>query len=101
VYKKFADQYPVDESGGGAVFMARIQKNILIDLRVVFAGQIVLRDKNSETVLVGKQLPLDRRDAVHFAELWKNFLQAVEIPGFMLRGRLSNFVGACILNLSD
>ncbi|MDR2738585.1 MAG: FAD binding domain-containing protein [Treponema sp.] len=101
VYKKFADQYPLDESGGGAVFMARIQKNILIDLRMVFAGQIVLRDKNSETVLVGKQLPLERRDAVHFTELWETFLQAMEIPGFMLRGKLFNFIRACILNLSD
>jgi hypothetical protein len=61
----------------------------------------VLRDKNSETVLIGKQLPLEHRDAVHFTELWKTFLQAVEIPGFMLRGKLFNFVGACILNLSD
>ncbi|MFP3043030.1 FAD binding domain-containing protein [Treponema primitia] len=101
LYKKFSDQYPVDESGGGAVFMARIQKNILTDLRMVFAGQIVLRDKNSETVLVGKQLPLDRRDAVHFSELWKTFLSAVEIPGFMLRAKLFNFVESCILSLSD
>jgi CO/xanthine dehydrogenase FAD-binding subunit len=105
LYKKFsggeAADPSVDESGGGAVFMARIQKNILTDLRMVFAGQQVLRDKNSETSLVGKQLPLDRRDAVHFMELWKTFLSAVEIPGFMLRSKLFNFVESCILSLSD
>jgi CO/xanthine dehydrogenase FAD-binding subunit len=101
LYHKFSDQYPTDESGGGAVFMARIQKNILTDLRMVFAGQIVLRDKNSETVLAGKQLPLDRRDAAHFTELWKIFLYAVEMPGFMLRAKLYNFVESCIVSLSD
>jgi CO/xanthine dehydrogenase FAD-binding subunit len=101
LYRKFPDQYPADESGGGAVFMARIQKNILTDLRMVFAGQIVLRDKNSETVLAGKQLPLDSRDAAHFAELWNTFLHAVEAPGFMLRAKLYNFVESCILSLSD
>jgi CO/xanthine dehydrogenase FAD-binding subunit len=97
LYRKFTD----DESGGGAVFMARMQKNILTDLRMVFAGQSVLRDKNSESILVGKLLPLDRRDAVHFMELWKTFLSAVELPGFMLRAKLLNFVESCILSLSD
>jgi CO/xanthine dehydrogenase FAD-binding subunit len=101
LYRKFPDQYPTDESGGGAVFMARIQKNILTDLRMVFAGQIVLRDKNSETVLAGKHLPLERREAAHFAGLWKTFLYAVEAPGFMLREKLYNFVESCILSLSD
>ncbi|GHV32895.1 FAD-binding protein [Spirochaetia bacterium] len=95
LYRKF------EESGGGAVFMARIQKNILTDLRIVFAGQQVLRDRNCETSLVGKQLPLDRREAVHFMELWETFLAAVEIPGFMLRAKLLNFVESCILSLSD
>jgi CO/xanthine dehydrogenase FAD-binding subunit len=106
LYKKFAGQEAadvssVDESGGGAVFMARIQKNILTDLRMVFAGRIVLRDKNSEAALAGKQLPLDRREAGHFLELWKTFLSAMEIPGFMLRAKLFNFVESCILSLSD
>jgi CO/xanthine dehydrogenase FAD-binding subunit len=99
--RKFPDNGPSDESGGNAVFMARIQKNILTDLRMVFAGQIVLRDKNSETVMAGKQLPLDRRDAAHFAELWKTFLHAVEAPGYMLREKLYNFVESCIISLSD
>jgi CO/xanthine dehydrogenase FAD-binding subunit len=98
--RKFSEQYPMDESGGGAVFMARIQKNILTDLRIVFAGQIVLRDKNSETVMAGKRLPLDHRDVAHFAELWKTFLRAVEVPGLMLRSKLYNFVESCVLNLS-
>jgi hypothetical protein len=61
----------------------------------------VLRDKNSDTSLAGKQLPLDRREAEHFSELWKAFLSGVDLPGFMLRSKLVNFVESCILSLSD
>jgi CO/xanthine dehydrogenase FAD-binding subunit len=100
VYKKFTNQHPMDESGG-AVFMARIEKNILTDLRVVFAGQILLRDKNSETILTGKQLPLDRRDAEHFTERWQTYFSAIEGLGFMLRAKFLNFIESCISSLSD
>jgi CO/xanthine dehydrogenase FAD-binding subunit len=101
LYRKFSDHNPLNESGGGAVFMAQIEKNILIDLRMVFAGQLVLHDKNSETVLAGKHLPLDRRDVAHFTELWKTYLYTVEAPGFLLRDKLYNFVETCILSLTD
>jgi CO/xanthine dehydrogenase FAD-binding subunit len=101
MYKKFTGEYAVDESGGSAVFLARIQKNILMDLRVVFAGQAVLRDKHSETLLSGKQLPLDRRDAGHFTELWQAYLSAIESPEPMLKAQLLNFIESCILGLSD
>jgi CO/xanthine dehydrogenase FAD-binding subunit len=101
MYRKFTGEHSVDESGGNAVFIARIQKNILMDLRVVFAGQVVLRDKNSETMLSGKQLPLDRRDAEHFTELWKVYLSAIESNATMLNAQLLNFIESCILGLSD
>ncbi|WP_041611088.1 FAD binding domain-containing protein [Treponema primitia] len=101
VYKKLTDMETADGDGGSAVFLARIQKNILTDIRVVFAGQILLRDKNSETILAGKQLPLDRRDAEHFSELWRTYLSAIEEPGFMLREKIFNFIESCIFSLSD
>jgi CO/xanthine dehydrogenase FAD-binding subunit len=101
MYKKFSGEYAVDETGGNAVFIARIQKNILMDLRVVFSGQVVLRDKNSETLLSGKELPLDRRDAEHFIKLWQVYLSAIESPGNMLKAQLLNFIESCILSLSD
>jgi CO/xanthine dehydrogenase FAD-binding subunit len=101
MYKKFAGEYAAGETGGNVVFIARIQKNILMDLRVVFSGQVVLRDKNSETLLSGKELPLDRRDAEHFTKLWQVYLSAIENPGRMLKGQLLNFIESCILGLSD
>ncbi|MDR2071451.1 MAG: FAD binding domain-containing protein [Treponema sp.] len=100
LFKRFADPYPESGTGGSLVFIARIQKNILTDLRVVFAGETVIRDKNSEAILSGKHLPLDRRDINHFIELWGAFLSAVDTPG-MTKARIINFVEDALLELAD
>jgi CO/xanthine dehydrogenase FAD-binding subunit len=101
VYRKLRDPQADDRLEGGIVFIARIQKNILTDLRVVFAGKTVLRDKYSETSLSGKHLPLDRREALHFVELWQTYLSAVEDIDPLLRAKLLNFIETAILGLTD
>jgi CO/xanthine dehydrogenase FAD-binding subunit len=101
LYRKFKPAYPGDASEGAAVFIVRIQKNILTDIRVVFAGRVILRDKNSESVLAGKQLPLERKEARHFIELWEAYLSGVVIPGGLLRVKALNFIESSILGLTD
>jgi hypothetical protein len=68
---------------------------------VVFAGETVIRDKNSEAVLSGKHLPLDRRDISHFIELWRTFLSAVNSPGVMMKARMLNFIENAAMELAD
>ncbi|MDR1948663.1 MAG: molybdopterin dehydrogenase, partial [Spirochaetaceae bacterium] len=109
LYKKFTDpyaEYPNGNtspasSGGAIVFIVRIRKNILTDIRVVFAGETILRDKNSETTLSGKQLPLERADVRHFVQLWETYLSAVDSPGPMMRSKMLNFIEACVMKLVD
>jgi CO/xanthine dehydrogenase FAD-binding subunit len=101
LFKSFTDPYSENGAGGSLVFIARIQKNILTDLRIVFAGETVIRDKNSEAVLSGKRLPLDRRDISHFIELWRAFLSAVATPGVMAKARLLNFIEEAVMELTD
>jgi CO/xanthine dehydrogenase FAD-binding subunit len=100
-YQKFRDDGGENGSRGSMVFIARLEKDILTDLRVVFAGESVLRDKNSEAVLSGKRLPLDRRDLNHFIELWRTCLSAVETPDLMTRGKMLNFIESCGMELTD
>jgi CO/xanthine dehydrogenase FAD-binding subunit len=100
-YKKFRDRAYDDESEGSVVFIARIQKNLLTAIRVVFAGETVLRDHNSETFLTGKQLPLGRRETSHFIGLWSDYLAAVESPEGMMRAKLLNFITMGISGLAD
>jgi CO/xanthine dehydrogenase FAD-binding subunit len=101
IYRKLRDPHANERLEGGAVFIARIQKNILTDLRMVFAGEAILRDKYSETSLSGKQLPLDRREALQFVDLWKSYLSAVGTVEPLLRAKVLNFIETAILGLTD
>jgi CO/xanthine dehydrogenase FAD-binding subunit len=62
-----------------SVFLARIQKNILSDLRLVFAvDKYALRDKSSEIYLSQKSLPLDKKNAAAFLEMWRELLDGLD-----------------------
>jgi CO/xanthine dehydrogenase FAD-binding subunit len=72
------------------VFLARAQKNILTDIRVVYKTNIILRNKNSEDMLNGKILPINRKIITEFIENWKIFLEN--------RDDVSNFSKNALLN---
>jgi CO/xanthine dehydrogenase FAD-binding subunit len=109
VYRKFQ---PLDSGGEGGVLLLLVQnqKDILTKIQIVFAGinfEIrasnlgILRDKNSESFLEGKALPLDRRDAVHYKELWETYLSGLGKPGPLLQAKILNSIEAGILGLAD
>ncbi|GHV84969.1 FAD-binding protein [Spirochaetia bacterium] len=113
VYRKFLPRDSGDE-GGVLLLLAKNQKDLLTKIQVVFAktssnasleqdrlGEILLRDKNSETFLEGKALPLDRRDAFHYGKLWEVYLSGLEWPGPLLRTKIKNGITAGILGLAD
>jgi CO/xanthine dehydrogenase FAD-binding subunit len=115
-YKKFTDPYTGDDTAGSMVFLVRVQKNILTDIRIVYAGRMVIRDKNSEAVLTGKQLPLTGRDLTHFMGLWTGHLSAVEPAkpqdgnsargmikdlNALMRAKMLNFIESCMRDLVE
>ncbi|MDR2793657.1 MAG: FAD binding domain-containing protein [Treponema sp.] len=94
-YKKFKRQ-ETGESSGCAIFLVRSEKNALTGLRVVFAGGVILRDKNSESLLIGKRLPLDEKDAAGFIERWNTYLDGVGNTDALFRSSLLKFIGSCL-----
>jgi CO/xanthine dehydrogenase FAD-binding subunit len=100
VFQKFRSPGPGD-FGGNMVFIMKTQKSVLTDIRVVFGGEIILRDKNSEAIIIGKQLPLNHRDAEEFVEHWKTYLSALETPGPIIRGELFNFIESTVSFIAD
>ena len=100
VYRKFKDP-DSGESAGVVVFIMKNQKNTLTDIRIVYAAETILRDKNSETSLAGKQLPLNRREALNFTEQWRTFLAAQKSPAPLTRAELLNFIESNILFIAD
>lgn len=84
---------------GLIVFLARIQNYILSDVRIVFSGSVILNNRNCETSLIGQKLPLSKKDAAAFTNLWKNYL-AENSPAF-LRDRILSFIENTILQFED
>jgi xanthine dehydrogenase iron-sulfur cluster and FAD-binding subunit A len=84
---------------GVIVFLARIQNYILSDVRIVFSGSVILHDRNCETSLIGQKLPLPKKSAAAFANLWKNYLNE-NSPAF-LRDQILSFIENTILQFTD
>jgi CO/xanthine dehydrogenase FAD-binding subunit len=100
IYKKFVNSLP-DGSGGSVAFVIKTQKTTLTDIRVVFKTDTILRDKNSEALLVGKQLPLNRRVAADFLESWNGFLSGIADVDELTGAEVMNFIEFNIYNLSE
>ncbi|MDR0623071.1 MAG: FAD binding domain-containing protein [Treponema sp.] len=100
VFKKFEGASTAD-SGGVIVFIIKNQKNTLTDIRIVFGAERILRDKNSETFLIGNQLPLSRKETEDFVEQWKNYLAALDSPEVIIRSEILNFIESQILFIAE
>ena len=103
-----------NKPGGVIIIIVRIQKNILTNIRVIYSDKIILRDKNSETMLAGKQLPLDRKETRGFVDRWKTYMgafQGIENSVFsetghkfypeLIKAQILNFIESTLLYISD
>ena len=104
-YRKF--QIPgSNEAGAGILFIIKTQKNILTDIKVIYSGYTILREKNSESMLKDKHLPLEKRDAMLFLDRWKHYLSIYEgNEDFIFTGKYGNtspeLIKAQILNFIE
>jgi len=98
IYKKFEGQADQSKS---IVFLARTQKNVLSDIRIVCKTDIPRRNKESESLLAGKHLPLGRRIAADFIESWNVFLASLPNVDEFSRQEMFNFIEMNIFNLSE
>jgi len=99
MYKKFfsEDMY----SNKTITFLAKAQKNILSDIKVVCKGDTIMRNKNAEGILIGCHLPLHRKTASDFVENWKEFLSHnSEIDDFS-KYEIINCIEINVFNLTE
>jgi CO/xanthine dehydrogenase FAD-binding subunit len=95
--RDFSAKESGDNGNEFAVFLARIQKDILADVRLIFSGTTILRDKHSELGLMGKNLPLDRKTCETFVHIWQNHLSSIEGRSEFQKAKLLNFIEQAIL----
>jgi len=99
IYKKFNTGHL--QNNEVLVFLAKAQKTILTDIRVVYKANTILRDKNSEDILNGKILPFSRRTALDFIEYWKIFLSGREDVSEFSKNALLNNIKENVFVLSE
>jgi CO/xanthine dehydrogenase FAD-binding subunit len=102
-YSAYA-KYPSQDARAGSEVMALIlrnQKNVLTDIRIVFVGDRIIHDKNSEILLIGKRLPLERKQALMVVDHWKTHLASFYLTEDLLQARLLNFIESNLLALAD
>ena len=103
-----------NKPGGIILIVVKIQKNILTNIRVIYSDRIILRDKNSETMLAGKQLPLDRKATKDFIDKWKTYMSAfdgiensvfsgagVKFNPELVKTQILNFIESTLMFISD
>ncbi|MCL2440287.1 MAG: FAD binding domain-containing protein [Treponema sp.] len=99
IYKKFyGDGIFSSES---FIFLVKTQKNILSEIRVVYKSSSIMRNKDSEAILNGKYLPLNRKTAYDFVENWRDFLSGKQEVSEFSKNALLNSIEENVYNLSD
>ena len=112
-YRKFnaAGSVGSNNNQESILFIMRNQKNILTNIRIVYSGKTILREKNSEAMFLGKRLPVSRKDAETFVDCWRNYLSGIEYPGTegsggdsqteLTKFRIINFIKTMLRHISD
>ena len=99
VYKKFHTQ---DRQNTQAlVFMAKTQKNILSEIRIICKTCAIFRNKSAEDILNGKLLPLSQKTTDEFVQNWKKFLIYKQELSEFSRNYLFNGILENIYKLSE
>ena len=60
-YKRLGQIGHITADTASFVFLARMQKNMLSDVKLLFGGTQLIKSKEFENLLTGKGLPIDRR----------------------------------------
>ena len=120
-YRKF--KFPgSNEHGSVIIFILRSEKDILLDLRIAYSGNYLLQNRQSRTPLMGKRLPLGRKEAQAFYDDWKKYLdnletlrdptdlsakdrnqseKAIKIKNDLLNAQILNFIEDTISDFTD
>ena len=112
VYRKLKP-HGSDDMGGVIVFLMKNQKDILTDLKIVYSKRIVLHDRECETFLIGKELPLKKKEASAFMDKWRRYFNRMvdtvryymddydQVNINQLSAQISAFIEKSILEITE
>jgi len=83
------------------VFLAKTGKNVLSEIKIIFKSGTLIRNRDGEDILNGKNLPLNRKTADDFIENWKEFLKNLPDESDFIKNALINIIRENVYNLSS
>lgn len=92
-YTRLGTQGYINKQSASFLFLIRIQKNILSEMRLFFASNKLIREKEFDNLLLGKNLPLSEKEIPTILE------KAKQIFSFDKFG--SDFHYSCFFNLLE
>jgi len=99
MYKKFFSEDMYNHKT--ITFLAKAQKNILSDIKVVCKGDTIIRNKGAEGILTGSHLPIHRKTAADFVDNWKEFLSGNGELDDFLKYEIINCIEINVYNLAE
>lgn len=95
-YKRLGQVGYISDDTASFVFLARAQKNLLSDVKLLFGGKQLIKSKEFENLLTGKGLPIERRGvSTLMKETERIFHEAFSTL------RIGSFQRSCYLNLIE
>lgn len=68
IFRRIGPEQGINELSASFAFLAKIEKNSLLGIRLTFAGPFTFHSKEFENSLVGKRLPLSQKDVSQICE---------------------------------
>lgn len=99
IYHKRGPQHWLTDETATLTLLARTHKETISDLHFVYAGKSLVRDRELENQLVGKTLPLSRREARAWTDKWRTEMLSSKYPDEISPAAFSALVEHALLAL--
>jgi CO/xanthine dehydrogenase FAD-binding subunit len=64
IFRRIGPEQGISEDSASFAFLAKIEKNSLLNVKLTFAGPFTFHSKEFENSLVGKRIPLNQKDII-------------------------------------
>jgi len=99
IYKKFiGEEYYNSHS---IVFLAKIRKNILSEMKIYYKTGVILHNKGAEDILNGKYLLLKKKTVEEFIVNWSDFLNQKTNESDFSKNTIINSIKESIYNFCE
>ncbi len=82
----------VSENTASFVFLVKTQKKVLTDIRIAWAGKFFFRKREFENLIIGRTLPLFRKDMINLMDKSELFFDQLLFPESYNRACFLNFL---------